>query len=296
MLVLWSDYYYYYFTHHEFFISALTGIFSLKFEWQQISSNLQISSNNLSWFWQCRGLSGLDSSSDFHFTQTSSLVLRHSFKDSKYITNHRHFHIPHVQLSNKVQIFFPVFHFLWFSPISDVLLHMDEQKQDDQLETTYSSSVPIRDVVLKTYRKQWTIEKGNEKRSGISVLMARHDDDYYYFHSVVCWNVKIYKLTNSFCYQNLVWSFGLNWIIYSYYKVLEDFMCVDHSLVWYNFSFLHSSLWIISPLIRYYFCIPFVYVFTHPSALEGCNTRSIFKINCFRFWVFILLDWLPNQG
>ena len=28
------------------------------------------------------------------------------------------------------------------------LLHMDEQRQDDQLEATYSSSVPIWDVAL----------------------------------------------------------------------------------------------------------------------------------------------------
>ena len=54
---------------------------------------------------------------------------------------------------------------------------MDEQRQDDQLETTYSSSVPIRDVALKTYQKWRTIEKGGEKRSGISVLMVWHDDD-----------------------------------------------------------------------------------------------------------------------
>ena len=54
---------------------------------------------------------------------------------------------------------------------------MDEQRQDDQLEPTHSSSVPIQDVVLKTCRKQWTIEKGGEKGSGISVLMVRHDDD-----------------------------------------------------------------------------------------------------------------------
>ena len=53
---------------------------------------------------------------------------------------------------------------------------MDEQRQDDQLEPTYSCSVPIRDVVLKTCRKQWTIEKGGEKVSAISVLMARYDD------------------------------------------------------------------------------------------------------------------------
>ena len=56
-------------------------------------------------------------------------------------------------------------------------LHMDEQRQDDQLEPTYSSSVPIRDVDLKTCRKQWMIAKGSEKGSGISVLMVRPDDD-----------------------------------------------------------------------------------------------------------------------
>ena len=42
--------------------------------------------------------------------------------------------------------------------ISDVLLwtpHMAKQKQDDQLEHTYSSYVRIRDVALKTCQKWW---------------------------------------------------------------------------------------------------------------------------------------------
>ena len=56
---------------------------------------------------------------------------------------------------------------------------MDEQRQDDQLEHTHSSSVPIRDVALKTFRKQWKMGRGGERESGISVLMARHDDEYY---------------------------------------------------------------------------------------------------------------------
>ena len=56
-------------------------------------------------------------------------------------------------------------------------LHMDVQRQDDQLEPTYSSSVPIRDVALRTYRKQLTIKRGGEIGSGISVLIARHDND-----------------------------------------------------------------------------------------------------------------------
>ena len=46
-------------------------------------------------------------------------------------------------------------------------LHMDEQRHDDHLEPTYNSSVTIQDVALKTYLK----------RSGRSMLVARHDGD-----------------------------------------------------------------------------------------------------------------------
>ena len=53
---------------------------------------------------------------------------------------------------------------------------MEERRQDDQLESIYNSYVPIQDVALKTFRMQWTIEKDGEKGSGITVLMARHDD------------------------------------------------------------------------------------------------------------------------
>ena len=56
-------------------------------------------------------------------------------------------------------------------------LFMDEQRQDVQLEPTYSSSVPIRDVTLRICRKQWTIGRCGERGSGISVLIAWHDDD-----------------------------------------------------------------------------------------------------------------------
>ena len=53
-------------------------------------------------------------------------------------------------------------------------LHMAEQKQGDQLEPTYSSSVWIRGVVMRTCWKRWTM---GERGSGISVQAARHDDD-----------------------------------------------------------------------------------------------------------------------
>ena len=54
---------------------------------------------------------------------------------------------------------------------------MAEQKQDDQLEHTYSSSVRIRDVSLKTCQRRWTLGRSGEGGSGISVLAAGHDDD-----------------------------------------------------------------------------------------------------------------------
>ena len=54
---------------------------------------------------------------------------------------------------------------------------MDEEWQDVQLEPTCSSSVPIRDVALRTCWKQWTIGRGGKRGSEISMLIARHDDD-----------------------------------------------------------------------------------------------------------------------
>ena len=56
-------------------------------------------------------------------------------------------------------------------------LHMDDQRQDVQLQPIYSSFMTIRDVALRIFRKQLTIRRCDERGSRISVLMARHDDD-----------------------------------------------------------------------------------------------------------------------
>ena len=50
-------------------------------------------------------------------------------------------------------------------------------KQDNQLEHTYSSSVRIRDVALKTCQKRLTRGRSVERGSALSVLAVRHDDD-----------------------------------------------------------------------------------------------------------------------
>ena len=41
--------------------------------------------------------------------------------------------------------------------------HMAEQKQDDQLEPTYSTSVKIRDVALRICQKRWTIGRSGKR-------------------------------------------------------------------------------------------------------------------------------------
>ena len=75
--------------------------------------------------------------------------------------------------------------------------HRAKQKQDDQLEHTYSSYVRIWDVTLKTCQKRWMIGRSGERGSGISVLAAWHDDDdiYKVFKIFQDWNC-IYQVRN----------------------------------------------------------------------------------------------------
>ena len=54
---------------------------------------------------------------------------------------------------------------------------MDEQRQDDQREPIYNSSVPIQDINLKTSSEQWTLETGGKRGSRKSMLVVQHDDD-----------------------------------------------------------------------------------------------------------------------
>ena len=48
--------------------------------------------------------------------------------------------------------------------------HIDEQKQDDQLEPIYNNSVLIQDITRKTSRERWPIEMGSVRGSERYVL------------------------------------------------------------------------------------------------------------------------------
>ena len=89
--------------------------------------------------------------------------------------------------------------------------HMNEQRQDNQLELTYSRTVPIQNVAQKTCWKQWMIEKGGKRGSEISVLMmVQCDDDDYDTSTIIG-----YLMPNplyTYIYD-LVWFYGTSTIV-----------------------------------------------------------------------------------
>ena len=119
----------------------------------------------------------LEKKLDGNYTRMLRAILNKSWRQhltKKQLYGHR----PHITKTIKIRRTRHAGHW-WKSRdelISDVLLHMAEQRQDDQLKPTYSSSVPIRDVSLETCRKQWTIGRGGVRGPGISMLIVRHDD------------------------------------------------------------------------------------------------------------------------
>ena len=95
---------------------------------------------------------------DGNFTRMLRAILNKSWR--QHPTRHQLYgHLPLITKTIQVRRARHVGH-CWRSRdelISDVLLwtpHMAGQKQDDQLEHTYSSYVRIRDVALKTYQRR----------------------------------------------------------------------------------------------------------------------------------------------
>ena len=85
--------------------------------------------------------------------------------------------------SNNTRMLQAIFNKSWSQHPTNPQLYGHELDMQDiageaeELEPTYSSSVRIRDVALRSCQKRWTIGRSGERGSGISVLAARHDDD-----------------------------------------------------------------------------------------------------------------------
>ena len=77
-----------------FFTPVLTDGFSLEFEWQQVSSSLQDSSQYSGRSQQCCSLDGLHSFSYFQVLQSLYQSFCDSTKSANYNWYNRHFHVP----------------------------------------------------------------------------------------------------------------------------------------------------------------------------------------------------------
>ena len=112
--------------------------------------------------------------------------------------------------------------------------HLAEQKPEDQLEHTYSSSVRIRDGALKTCQRRWTIGKSDERGSGISVLAAWHDDMmviyiYIYIYIRICVCLCIYIHIYLYIYVSIYRQIYIYIYLYIYihpYTYTYICMCV----------------------------------------------------------------------
>ena len=108
---------------------------------------------------------------DGYYTRMLRAILNKSWRQQP--TRHQQYgHLPPITKTVQVRRTRYVAVMYFYGPP-----HMANQKQDDQLEHTFSRYVRIRDVALKTCQKRWIIGRSGDRGSGISVLAARHDDD-----------------------------------------------------------------------------------------------------------------------
>ena len=118
----------------------------------------------------------LEKKLDGNYTRMLRAILNKSWR--QHPTRHQLYgHLPPIMKTIQVRRSRHAGHY-WRSRdelISDVLLCTPTH--GSQHEHTFSNYVRLRDVVLKTCRRRWSIGKSGERGSGISVLPAQHDDD-----------------------------------------------------------------------------------------------------------------------
>ena len=162
---------------------------------------------------------------------------------------------------------------------SDGPPHMTEQKQDDQLEHTYSNYVRIRDIALKTCRRRWTIGRIGEKGSGISLLAARHEDD-----------DDIYLLIHLHIYANQLFPFS-----HSFYQCLV-YITLSLSLsLSLSCTHTHTHTQSFSVAFNLSDCFTFFLSFFLSFFFQIPNYDTVLFVNMI-FIKFILLIWFKFQS
>ena len=120
----------------------------------------------------------LENKLDGNYTRMLRAILNKSWK--RHPTRHQRYgHLPPITKTITKARRTRHAEYCWRSKdelISDLVLWTPAYGQ------AYSSYVRIRDVVLKTCQRRWTIGRSGKRGSGISVLAARHDDIYIYIY------------------------------------------------------------------------------------------------------------------
>ena len=170
--------------------------------------------------------------------------------------------------------------------------------------------MPIRDAALRICRKQWTIGRCGERVSGISVLIARHDDDddsifefLFILFGIITYSgftglnniyIYIYIYTLAYIYINIIYNFlGYQWPKLEHINKTSKQNKKKHPL---NFGYyLLEVVWPVPSTTRDIFVTNFY--FTH---FLVCFFLSLFQIKlisvdiCWfiiRFVGDVLLSW-----
>ena len=174
--------------------------------------------------------------------------------------------------------------------------HMAGQKQDDQHEYTFSSYVRIRDVALKTCQRRWTIGRSSERGSGISVLVARHDDIYIYIYIYIYWKIgnEYYSMKKRKVFRD--WSYlqkylqALTISLFSHVELIlyllafrsvegpktdtfnvgKNFLQIkpySENLMFFIYIYFHIYIYIYIYILCMYVCV--------------CNFMHIYSFSCF---------------
>ena len=142
---------------------------------------------------------------------------------------------------------------------------MDEQRQDDQQEPIYNSSMLIHNIVLKIFRVWWTIETGVGKWSGRSVLTARHDEYRQVPAAVELFGDRIARMRPSLSNLSQNAEEVLRWSreeVGQYSSLsLSLYSSLTHNR---NINPLENKLWEIHIFINK--CVSFVIIFDYVSA------------------------------
>ena len=164
---------------------------------------------------------------------------------------------------------------------------MAEQRQDDQLESIYNSSVL--DTTLKTSRKRWTIETDGERGSGRFVLAVWHDIYIYIYIYIYILMRPAYLATLKSCDTTKQSVCGWQYIYIYIYIYIPGFIWINiynrqlsiHifcHFVLYIYIYLFINIYLFSCIYIYIYI--YIYLVSYKWTYTSIYTLSVFLRSC----------------